>query len=699
MVSSMKKTIKFLVALSIFIFLLTTAVFAYDIAVVDQNGNEYYHDSYIFFLPSHITPDNVTFSIPEGVAVTYSDLDGNEIPIENGKGVDASGYLSPYSTEPIYVLNAKIDGSFRYIMLRFATNLPSVYISFDGDVDSFLRYNLTNEETNATFYNKDGTIEFRDDSNMCELKVRGNATKSYKKKPFQIKLPMRANLYEMGSSKSWLLLANYDDQSLIRNNIMYRLGKELGMITSEFKSVDVFINGQYHGIYLLCEKIEIGKNRLEITDLEDKNDDLNSSYSYLATNVTSGSLIDSTNLSQYSYIPNIIDPDDITGGYLVELDNNYYESELCYFTTDYGNHYVIKSPEYASKQQVEYIATLFADMEEAIMASDGYNSKAKHYSEYIDMDSFASAYIMQEFGRNFDAGSSSMYFYKDQDKNGETSKIYKGPLWDCDNTLGNIHKNGASNTQGYWAANRSIWSGLTQKPDFMALVSRKFASVYDFIFDMIDYGGFIDSEVALIGDSIYMEQKIYGTNNYEKWPLYYDGTHYDKWQSSQVFNFCEVYSQGNNENDSTVIGYLCEHIEGRANWLVSAWNCDVQIRERRTEPLPEPPPEEVLPEEPPVVEPEPTPPTEPEPPIVDTDNSNKETNTESSTNTTTNTSTNTNTNTSQDTSTVAPTDTNTSVNDSSNLEDTTLTEKEKSIIAIIIEFIFSLLEGLFAIFE
>ena len=590
----MKKVIKALL-ISLLLFLaFSISAFAYEIAVIDERGTEYYQTDYKFYLPSHISPSKTAFKIGEGYEYKYVDSDGNEHSIENGKPIDITPYKSALYSEDVYVLNVTINGRSSYLIIRYASSLPSAYITLPQDVGAFLRLNLSSANTGAVFYNNDGTAEYVDLDGLCEFKVRGNATKDYKKKPFQIKLPNKANLYGMGSAKTWILLANYDDQSLIRNNIMYKIGEKLGLVTCDFRSIDLFINGEYHGIYLLCEKVQIGKNRLEITNLEDKNDELNSSYNYYATHIYDSELISNTNLAQYSYVEGVVSPSDITGGYLIELDNNYYKDELCYFTTDYGNHYVIKSPEYASKSEVEYIAKLFADMEEAIMADDGYDRNGVHYKEYIDIDSFASAYIMQEFGRNFDAGSSSLYFYKDVDFNGERSKIYKGPLWDCDNTLGNIHKNGASNPEGFWAKDRSIWSGLTKKQEFNSLVSQKFSDIYDYIFDMIDGGGFIDNEVQLIGDSIYMEQKIYNTNNYSKWPLYYDGTHYDRWQSSQVFNFCGVYSQGNNKDSSTVIGYLCEHIEGRANWLAREWGCDVTIRERQlsNEIAPTPPTQE-----------------------------------------------------------------------------------------------------------
>ncbi len=582
----MKKAIFFVSFVALLLFL---CVFAYaaDVSVVDAYGQEYNHASYTFYLPSHISPSAVTIKLSDGVELSYSDQSGEYHEINSGDTLDVTPYKTVFADATAYTLLSKYNGVDYFLIFRFASSLPSVNIQTTLPVKNILANGAKDEGVKTTVVDEDGEIVHADGVFGGELKVRGNATAAYAKKPFQLKLTHKANLFGMGSDKTWLLLANYDDQSLIRNSIMYTLGKFLGMQTTEFISVDLFINGEYYGVYLLCEKVQIDSGRLEIFDLEKENDLLNEQYRQYATVVTTGALIDSTCLTEYRYVDGVTNPSDISGGYLVELDNNYYKDELCYFTTEYGSHYVIKSPEYASQKEVEYIAKLFADMEEAIMSSDGYNRHGKHYTEYVDIDSLASAYIMQEFGRNYDAGSSSMYFYKDKDENGEQAKIFKGPLWDCDNTLGNIHKNGASNTAGYWAKDRSIWAGLTKKQEFNDLVTEKFTLAYDFIFDMIDSGGFVDDEIAFIGDSIHMEIKRWGSDNYNKWPLYYDGTHYDRWQSAPVFNFKPVYSSGLNEDDSTVIGYLLEHIEARANWLASEWDCDVIKRERKAEALPE----------------------------------------------------------------------------------------------------------------
>lgn len=582
------KKIYFWVVFILAFILMALSISAFDIAVEDENGNVYHHDSYTFYLPSHIKPESIKLILGEDKTLSIGGVS------VNGTSVDISSYALKTDNGAIYIVPVMFDGYDSFLNFRFATSLPSVYVQTSLSEEYIIKYAYKDTGAHTTIINENGSIEFEDVSGNSEFKIRGNTTRDYAKKPFQLKLSQKSDIFGMGKSKTWILLANYLDQSLIRNSIMYEIGKYLGMQTSNFTSVDLYINGNYYGIYLLCEKVQISSTRLDIHELEKDNDELNSTYKQFATSVTSGELIDSTILTEYRYIEGVKNPSDITGGYLIELDNNYYKDELCYFVTENGNHYVIKSPEYASREEVEYIARLFAEMEEAIMSGNGYNRLGKHYTEYIDIDSFAAAYIVAELGRNFDAGSSSMYFYKDKDVDGKTSKIFKGPLWDCDNTLGNIHKNGASSIEGYWAGARSIWSGLTKKSDFNRLVKEKFESAYDFIFDMIDKGGFVDKQVEELGDSIYMEQKRWGSNDYSKWPLYYDGTHYDKWQSSQVFNFASVYSQGNNEDESTVIGYLCEHIENRTNWLATEWNCDVTLRQRSfTVPvIPEPTPDD-----------------------------------------------------------------------------------------------------------
>ncbi len=574
------KRLLVLVSIAFAIMLLTVAVSAADVSVEADDQRVFEAQDASFYLPSYVSPSSVKLVHNGTKTITYKNASGEIVSLPSGTVIDLTPFKTVTATgQTFYTLTTYTNGSSSILIFNFADNLPSIHVETTLGRDTIVSTNGKDTLTKITIVNKDGSYEYKDTSlTNSEIKVRGNATKAYAKKPFQIKLSEKTDLYGMGESKTWILLANYDDQSLIRNNVMYKIGELFGMHTSEFRNVDLYLDGQYYGVFLLCEKVNISSERIDILELEKLNDELNPTYQQTPVKVNG---ISNTIITEYTYIPGVVNPSDITGGYLVELDNNYWSGELCYFITENGSHYVVKSPEYASKEQMEYIATLFGDMEEAIMSSDGYNRHGKHYGEYADINSLVYAYIIAEFSRNYDAGSSSMYFYKDADKNGEYSKIVKGPLWDCDNTLGNIHKNGASNTEGYWARNRSIWAGLTQHSEFNSLVTKELARVYDDIFDMIDAGGFVYEQVEDIGQSIFMERNRWNSNNYSKWPVYYDGTHYDRWQSAPVFNFISgYYSYNLDKDDSTVIGYLCEHIEERLNWLAVEWGCDVILRER-----------------------------------------------------------------------------------------------------------------------
>lgn len=532
------------------------------------------------YLPSYADPSKISFNFSKTGISYFSFSKDQNVEISSGDTIDITAHKSDDGSYTI----AFYEGDKRYVYTLFISSLPSVHVTTSIGKDKIVsQYPQTDTNVKTAIINKNGKYEYVDTEHMCgELKVRGNTTDTYAKKPFQLKLNEKKNLFGMGEAKTWILLANYLDQSLIRNSVMYKLGELLGMDACKFQSVDLFLDGEYYGVYLLCEKVQIGKSRVNITDLEKENDKLNATYGSIVS-VTSGELIDKGILREYRYIDGVTDPEDITGGYLVELDNNNYRSEKCYFITTSGNAYVVKSPENASKAQMKYISEIFGYMEEALASGTGYNSIGKHYSEYIDKDSLAYAYIMAEYGRNYDAGSSSTYFYKDVDLNGDRTKITSGPLWDCDNTLGNILKGGAAVQKGYWAANRPFWNLCVKHSDFNSLVRKHFTGMYDIIYDMVDRGGYIDELVSELGTSVAMERARWHSDNYSKWPLYderFNYHHYEWSPNTQTFQFIEEYSDGVDEDETTVIGYLINCMTERAEWLASAWNCNVERRER-----------------------------------------------------------------------------------------------------------------------
>ncbi|MDE7277852.1 MAG: CotH kinase family protein, partial [Lachnospiraceae bacterium] len=130
-------------------------------------------------------------------------------------------------------------------------------------------------------------------------------------------------------------------------------------------------------------------------------------------------------------------PEDITGGYLIEHDYGEKFNEVTSgFITDTGEHFALKNPGHASEAEIAYISGRMQEIEDAIKAEDGYNPvTGKYYAEYIDLESWADKYLVEEITRNNGGGSTSSYFYKPQDS--LSTKIYGGPVWDYDKGYGN----------------------------------------------------------------------------------------------------------------------------------------------------------------------------------------------------------------------------------------------------------------------
>ncbi|SHM12235.1 CotH kinase family protein [Ruminococcus flavefaciens] len=275
-----------------------------------------------------------------------------------------------------------------------------------------------------------------------KVSSHGNSSWDYsKKKPYNIKLPKKADLFGMGKAKKWVLLSNYLDHSMLRNKLTEEMCKAAGMeCTMDTVFADLYTDGEYSGTYQLCEKVQVQKNRVNITDLEEETEKVNEQeLSSYERRIVGAEKADEYMENSYKYfdIPN--DPEDITGGYLLQLVqwNRYGLKATSGFTTSRGQCVSIEGPEYASKAQAEYIRGFVQDMEDAIYSDTGYNSKGKHYTEYIDLDSVARAYLVQEISMNIDATYNSFYFWKDSDLKGD-GKLHFSPMWDFDLSYNNF---------------------------------------------------------------------------------------------------------------------------------------------------------------------------------------------------------------------------------------------------------------------
>lgn len=374
----------------------------------------------------------------------------------NGEELSNGESTSVFSNGGEFTLTC--NGKNYTIVFLASSKLPAVFINTpEGGLDR-IHADKSHKEKDCTMLavNEKGKTDY--DGKLNSMKGRGNSTWSMTKKPYNIKLESKSKLFGMEKAKSWCFIANYEDKSLIRNQVTYGLGAAVGMEESpDCRNADVYINGEYKGVYLITEKVEINKNRVDIYDLEESTEDANkgkelSDFPQKGFAGKFSGFIE--NKQRWFDIPN--DPEDITGGYLLELEvADRYPDEASGFVTKHGQAVVSKSPKYASKAQIKYISSYFQEMEDALYSKDGRNSKGKHFTEYIDIESFAKQYIIQEWSSNWDAGLTSNYFYKDSGK-----KLVAGPIWDFDNALLNYAgRDGTDLTDptNFHVAKRSLW--------------------------------------------------------------------------------------------------------------------------------------------------------------------------------------------------------------------------------------------------
>ncbi|MBQ8348200.1 MAG: CotH kinase family protein [Ruminococcus sp.] len=321
------------------------------------------------------------------------------------------------------------------------SNLGCIYLSTStGGLDALDNNRWLIETGSALMLDADGAVEYSGE--LKKIKAHGNSSWDYsKKKSYNINLPKKENLYGMGKAKKWALLSNYLDHSMLRNKVSIEISRAGGMeYAMDSVFVDLYADGSYRGTYQLNERVQVQKQRVNIRDLEEETEEINDKELDEYTPVVVG-IPENTSeqyvVNSYKYydIPN--NPKDITGGYLLQFQicTRYGYKAKSGFVTSRGQAVEIDGPEYASKEQVLYIRNFVQEMEDAIYSETGYNSKGKHYSEYIDVDSLITAYLVQEISMNIDATQTSFYFYKDSDLTGD-GKIHFGPAWDFDLAYG-----------------------------------------------------------------------------------------------------------------------------------------------------------------------------------------------------------------------------------------------------------------------
>ena len=297
------------------------------------------------------------------------------------------------------------------------------------------------------------------------IRGRGNSTWDTNRKPYKIKLDTKADLLGMGANKHWVLLANYYDNSMLRNKITYWLGQQLGMeYTPKSEPVEVVMNGEYYGTYLLCEQVRVGKTRVNIDDLE-KNDET----------------IHST------------DPSVISGGYLLSMGMS--DDEKLNVSTKRNIDLMLESPtfeSYYNEAQYNYIKNYLQETEDAIYGDGFKDSSGKSYTEYLNLQSAVDYIWLQEYSINGDAFlSGSTYLYKKRNSDAD-GKLYFGPLWDFDYVAWGSTEYVDPNTSG-WNVNDRMWySRLFEDRTFAQAFIDRWADLKEKIDELTKAGGQLD---------------------------------------------------------------------------------------------------------------------------------------------------------------------------------------------------------------
>ena len=250
----------------------------------------------------------------------------------------------------------------------------------------------------------DGSVDYE---GGMEIKGRGNSTWNYPKKPYALRLKEKDEILGMPSHKRWILLANWKDRTIMRNDAAFWLSRHTGLpYTVRGQFVELVFNGEHKGNYYLCEQIKLNKKRVNIEKMD----------------------------------PMETDPQKITGGWLLELDTYYdygdYVDETHKFRYQnlFNLPWIVKDPDddEISNEAYQYIQNWIKDLE--TLMKDSNKVRAHAYEEFLDVDTAIDYLIVEELTGNNDfynywpsPGPHSTYLYKERG-----GKLYHGPVWDFD---------------------------------------------------------------------------------------------------------------------------------------------------------------------------------------------------------------------------------------------------------------------------
>ena len=335
----------------------------------------------------------------------------------------------------------------------------------------------------------------------AQIRGRGNSTWMYfDKKPYRLKFDFGVDLFGMGQNRDYVLLANAMDMSQFNNYAAFTLAQIFGLkYNFQCKFVNLVVNGQYEGLYLLTEQIEIGKNRIDIDDNGSKSVDT----SYLVEFGGGGS---KNEKHIFKMRPVIV------GGEIHEWRKEFRGA--------------VKYPDetVCTEKQLEFISNYVNEVNAAIFRKD-----FKRFCELCDLDSFVANVLVNEIAL---ASDFDWNFYMFKEKGG---KLYLGPVWDFAQGYGISTKNG-STFEGLTVSKFPCWiTELLKMPEFYEAARKKWIECYDDIHALPDH--LIEKSVELSEDieNNFLRHDVLGKPYWRQTPDTAEYVTYDEFLDRLVF--------------------------------------------------------------------------------------------------------------------------------------------------------------------
>ena len=399
------------------------------------------------------------------------------------------------------------DGSCVYMN---ESMLPLVQITTDtpilDDPRIVANMKVTNLESgfnslSDTTYEYDGQIT---------IEIRGSSSQFFPKQSYALEtqdsLGMNNNVSLLGmpAENDWILHGPYSDKTLMRNAIIYEMGDVIGRYTTRRRYCELYINGDYRGVYMLMENIKRDVNRVDIATL----------------------------------LPTDTVGNELTGGYIMKVDRIQGDFEGGW-ASPYprlgGDEQFIQmhKPEADDLHplQFNYIQQHFTQFEHAL-AGNNYTDPELGYRAFIEPESFIDMYFANEITKNVDAYRLSTYFYKEKDSDG--GKIVMGPWWDFNLGFGNSDgceshlTSGFESNTGCYVLHPFWWERLREDADYRGLTRCMWDDYRSDVWSDENIHGIIDSLSAVLADPSVRDHARWPRLGQYVWPNVFIGQTYEE---------------------------------------------------------------------------------------------------------------------------------------------------------------------------